>query len=307
MELRFDDRVAIVTGAGSSPGLGRSYAKYLAQRGARVLINDFALEIGDDGLTCAQRVVKEINEDGGLALADHHSCAEPESAKAIVDAVLDAWGRVDILINNAGVIIPAPFEDITDDDIVRTVNVHLMGHIWMCRAVWGPMAKQGYGRILNTSSNVMLGLASQVVYGAAKGGVFSLTRGLSIEGAPVGILVNSLCPSAGTAGARKLAEDDDSWMQDVFIPNFSPDLVAPTAAFLVHDSCSLTAQWIASSGGKVASGFFSKTVGIDDRDIDIEGVRERLGEILDHDANFVVPEPIDYNRSSSFKPRAYKK
>jgi NAD(P)-dependent dehydrogenase (short-subunit alcohol dehydrogenase family) len=306
MDMRFDNRVAIVTGSGSSPGLGRSYAKYLAARGAKVVVNDVSSDIGEDGLKGAERVAKEINDEGGIAIADLHSCAESDSAAAIVATALDAWGQVDILINNAGIIITGFFDEFSDDDVHRVVNVHLLGHIWMTRAVWGPMKERGYGRILNTSSGVMLGIAQQSVYSAAKGGVFALTRCLAIEGEPHGILVNSLAPSAGSAGAKKLAEDDDPWMNEVFVPNYSPDLVAPLATYLVHEDCSLTAQWLSSSGGDMAAGFFSKTKGIHDREISIEGVRDRISSITDRDGSVETPDPIEANKKSSFKPRAYR-
>lgn len=304
-ELRFDGRVAIVTGAGSSPGLGRSYARCLAGRGANVLVNDVASDLGDDGLTKAQRVAREVTDDGGVALPDHHSVSEPASAKEVVATALEAWGRVDILVNNAGFIIPAPFDEITDADIMATVQVHLLGHIWMVRSVWPAMVAQHYGRILNTSSGVMLGMASQVVYGASKGGVFSLTRGLAIEGADHGIIVNTLSPSAGTEGARSLAADDDPWMNEVYVPNYSPDLVAPTASFLVHESVPVTAGWFSSSGGHILEGFFSRTAGIDDRDISIEGVRDRFSEITDRAGRVEAADPIAYNKSSSFTPKPY--
>jgi NAD(P)-dependent dehydrogenase (short-subunit alcohol dehydrogenase family) len=303
--LRFDGRVAVITGAGRSPGLGRSYSRYLAARGARVVVNDRRRDVGADGLSGAERVVREIVADGGEAIVDHHSVSQPDSARAVVDAALTAWGRLDILINNAGVIIPAPFDALTEPDVVTTIEVHLMGHIWMSRAAWPSMVAQGYGRILNTSSGVMLGLGQQVVYGAAKGGIFSLTRGLAVEGHRHGILVNSISPSAGMAGARDLSEPGDRWMEDVFMADYSPDLVAPVAAYLVHDSCQQTAQWISSAGGRTAAGFFSRTPGIDDVSASVEGIAARLPEVLGRVGSAETPHPIDASRASSFKPRPY--
>lgn len=304
-DLRFDGRVAVITGAGRSPGLGRSYSRYLAARGARVVVNDVSRDVGADGLTGAERVVREIVADGGEAIVDQHNVSQPDSARAVVAAALSAWGRLDILINNAGVNIPAPFAALTEPDIVAMIEVHLMGHIWMSRAAWPAMVAQGYGRILNTSSGVMLGLEQQVVYGAAKGGIFSLTRGLAVEGHRHGILVNSISPSAGTAGARDLAEPGDAWMNDVFMADFSPDLVAPVAAYLVHDSCEQTAQWISAAGGRTAAGFFSRTRGIDDISVSIEGIAGRLPEVLGRSDSAETPHPIDASRASSFKPKPY--
>jgi NAD(P)-dependent dehydrogenase (short-subunit alcohol dehydrogenase family) len=192
MQLRFDERVAIVTGAGGNPGLGRSYALALAERGARVVVNDVGG--GPDGRGIApvdpQKVVDEIVALGGEAVADRNSVAEVDSARAIVQTALDAWGRVDILINNAGVNIPALFSEIDSRDIERTIAVHLLGTIWMCRAAWPAMSGQGYGRIVNISSGTALGQRYLAVYGAAKGGVLGLTRS------------RSRAPTSGSASTR---------------------------------------------------------------------------------------------------------
>jgi NAD(P)-dependent dehydrogenase (short-subunit alcohol dehydrogenase family) len=305
-QLRFDGQVAVITGAGSSPGLGRSYAKFLAARGAKIVVNDVSTEIGRDGLTRAQRVAHEIIEEGGVAVDDHHSVSEPGSAQAIIATALDAWGKVDILINSAGFIAPARIDEITEADILSTVGVQLLGTIWMNRAVWKTMAQQHYGRILNTSSTVMLGISPlQAVYGATKGGVFSLTRALAVEGADHGILVNAIAPSAGTVGAEALAEPDDPWMHDVYLPNYSPDLVAATAAFLVHQACPVTAGWYISSGGHISEGFFSLTRGIDDRYITIEDLQRRFADVRDRVDSSEAPDPIEACRESKFIPKSY--
>jgi NAD(P)-dependent dehydrogenase (short-subunit alcohol dehydrogenase family) len=143
-DLRFDGRVTVITGAGSTPGLGRSYSRYLAARGARVVVNDVSRNADADGLTGAERVVREIIADGGEAIVNYDSVSQPDSARAIVAAALDAWGWLDILINNAGVNVPGPFDTVTEEDIIAMIRVHLMGHIWMSRAAWSPMAAQGY-------------------------------------------------------------------------------------------------------------------------------------------------------------------
>jgi NAD(P)-dependent dehydrogenase (short-subunit alcohol dehydrogenase family) len=183
-ELRFDGEVAIVTGAGSNPSLGRSYALALAARGAKVVVND--LGVGPDGTgrlaAKAESVAKEIVDAGGEAIADTHSVAEEDSARAIVQTALDAWGRVDILVNNAGVAILAEFGEISSTDLRRVLDVHLYGNVWMCRAVWPQMREAGYGRIINITSGALGGIRYTTIYGAAKGGILSLTRGLAVEG-----------------------------------------------------------------------------------------------------------------------------
>lgn len=270
-----------------------------------MVVNDVSRELGPDGLTGAERTVREILADGGEAVADHHSVASPESARAVVGTALETWGQLDILINNAGINIPAPFDVVTDADIEAMISVQLMGHIWMSRAAWAPMISRGYGRILNTSSGTMLGLGQQVVYGAAKGGIFSLTRGLAVEGQPYGILVNSISPSAGTAGARALAEPDDQWMNNVFMVDYSPDLVAPLAAYLVHERCQQTAQWFSCAGGRSGAGFFSRTRGIDDASLSIEQLAACFDEIHERAGSVESAHPIEASRLSSFKPKPY--
>lgn len=185
--LRFDGQVAIVTGAGGqAPSLGRSHAKLLAERGAKVVVND--LGVGPDGRGTAQanaeQVVDEIRAAGGGAVTDQHSVAEEDGARAIVQTALDTWGRLDILVNNAGVAHIVHFDEISSADIRKVIDVHLMGTLWMCRAAWPVMRDAGYGRIVNTTSGAMFGQENLSIYGTAKAGIFGLSRGLAIEGAP---------------------------------------------------------------------------------------------------------------------------
>lgn len=305
--MRFDDRVAIVTGAAGNPGLGRSYALALASRGARVLVNDAGG--GPDGSGRApvdpERVVHEIRRAGGEALADRHSVAELAGAEAIVAAALERWGRIDVLVNNAGVNIPALFAEITPADVERTIGVHLMGTIWMCRAVWGPMRDRGYGRIVNISSGTALGQRHLAVYGAAKAGVLGLTRTLAIEGADHGIRVNSLSPSAGTAASVQISDAADTWVRDVFA-RMTPDQVAPVAAYLAHERCGLTGRHLVARGGHVAELFFSLTRGHDDPDLTVEAVGERIEAILDRSRADPAPDPLAADAASPFRPRPYR-
>src|SRR5262249_19530081 len=212
--MRFDRRVAIVTGAGGNPSLGRAYARLLALRGARVVVNDVGSGVGLPGCSdnaAAEAVVKEILDDGGEAVANTNSVATEASAKAVVQTAIDAFGRVDILVNNAGVCIFAPLDEISADDIRLTVDVHVLGTIWMSRAVWPHMRAARYGRIVNITSGAMNGLRLLTVYGAAKGGIFSFTRTLAIEGADHNIRANSLSPAAGTRMANTTLREDSAF------------------------------------------------------------------------------------------------
>jgi NAD(P)-dependent dehydrogenase (short-subunit alcohol dehydrogenase family) len=288
-ELRFDGRVAIVTGAGGSPGLGRAYARLLAERGAKVVVND--LGVGPDGrgvqLAHADLVAREIVEAGGEALADTNSVAGRDSARAVVETALDAWGRVDILVNNAGVCPLALFEEVSDDDIEAVVGVHLMGAIWMCRAVWPHLKTQGYGRIVNISSGAMYGQRYVPIYGAAKAGVFGLTRALAVEGAPHGICINTVSPAAGTVAITHMNEDSP-FLRGLMA--LRPEQVAPLVAFLAHETCSLTGKAFNASGGHVEEDFASNTRGYDNPDLTLEDVRDNLQVVLDRTDAEPVPE-----------------
>jgi NAD(P)-dependent dehydrogenase (short-subunit alcohol dehydrogenase family) len=271
--LRFDGRVAIVTGAGRNPGLGRSYALLLAERGARVVVND----VGPG----AELVVQEIREAGGEAVPDAHSVAEEESARAVVATALEAWGRVDALVNNAGVARLGFFSDVPSADIEAMVAVHLLGHIWMCRAVWPVMRSAGYGRIVNVTSASMFGLRRCVVYGAVKGGVFSLTRGLAVEGERYGIRVNVVGPTAATAAIGD--HDHPSEWANAFFASFTPEHVAPAVALLAHEDCPWSGKYLEVGGGRVAEKFVGETVGHANPELTVEDLVDNLDRVVDRE------------------------
>ncbi len=281
-ELRFDGRVAIVTGAGGQePSLGRSHAKLLAERGAKVVVND--LGVGPDGRGIlranADQVVEEIRAAGGEAVADLHSVADEDSARSVVQTALDTWGRLDILVNNAGVAFMVHFDEISSADIRNVIDVHLMGTLWMCRAAWPHLRDAGYGRIVNTTSGAMFGIENLSIYGAAKGGIFGLTRGLAVEGAPLGIKVNALGPAANTSAVRYLNETSPftKLMEDYF----PTGLVSPAVAFLAHESCPVSGANLEAGGGNVGIRVFGQTTGYYDTDLTIEGVRDNFDTVVD--------------------------
>ena len=188
MSIRFDDRVAIVTGAGT--GLGRSHAIGLAQRGAKLVVNDLA---------AADAVVEEIRAAGGEAIADNANVANFEEVQAMVKKTMDTWGRVDILVNNAGILRDKSFLKMPLDDFQDVINVHLNGTFNCTKAVWEIMREQNYGRIvMTTSSSGLYGNFGQANYGAAKMAVIGFMNTLVIEGAKYSINVNALAPTAGT-------------------------------------------------------------------------------------------------------------
>lgn len=304
--MRFDGRVAIVTGAAGNPGLGRSYALLLAARGASVVVND--LGGGPDGSgalpVSPEAVSREITDLGGDAVADRGSVATSAGAREIVQAAVERWGRVDVLINNAGINIPALFAEISDGDIEATIAVHLMGTIWMCRAVWPYMIDAGYGRIVNISSSTALGTAYLAHYGAAKAGVIGLTRALAIEGVDYGIAVNSLSPGAGTASAMFITQEGDEWMMDAFM-KLTPEQVAPAAVFLAHEQCDLTGRHLEATGGHVDELFFSRTAGHDTAGLGLENLRDAIGTIIDRTGAQAVVDPIAAAAENPFRPKPY--
>lgn len=215
--LRFDGRVAIVTGGGA--GLGRLYALDLGSRGARVLVNDFSRESAD-------RTVAEIRAAGGQAAPDYSDVANGE---AVVKSALEAFGGVHIVVNNAGVLRDVSFARMTTEQWDVVLNTHLRGAFAVCKAAWGPMREQGYGRIVNiTSVNGLYGQVGQANYSAAKSAIVGFTKTLAQEGRARGIIVNAVAPGAGTAMTATIMPPD-------LVQAWKPDYVAPFVTCLCHE------------------------------------------------------------------------
>jgi NAD(P)-dependent dehydrogenase (short-subunit alcohol dehydrogenase family) len=220
--MSFKDQVVIVTGAGS--GLGRAHALGFAARGARVLVND----LGADGVPSAnaRAVVAEIEEAGGCALADGADVGDPAAAQAAVDRALQAWGRVDVLVANAGILQDKSFAKMTSESFAQVVRVHLLGSANFARAVWAPMRAQNYGRIVFTSSaSGLYGNFGQANYGAAKTALVGLMNVLHLEGEKSNIRVNTLVPIAATAMTRDL-------LPEAALSRLAPECVTPAVLFL---------------------------------------------------------------------------
>jgi NAD(P)-dependent dehydrogenase (short-subunit alcohol dehydrogenase family) len=276
-DVSFEGRVAIITGAGG--GLGREHALLLASRGAQIVVNDLGGAVDGTGSSTgpAQTVVEEIEALGGAAVADGNSVASPEGADAMVKTALDAFGRVDIVINNAGILRDKTFSNMTDDLLSPVIDVHLKGAFYVTQPAWQHMREQNYGRIVNTSSNAgILGNFGQSNYGAAKAGLMGLTRVLSIEGARNNVKVNAIAPIAHT---RMTEGQMDQSM--------APELISPFVAYLCHASCAVTGQAYSVGGGRVSRLFLGMTTGITDPDLTAEMVAERIGAI-DDTGEFVI-------------------
>ncbi|MEX3812994.1 SDR family NAD(P)-dependent oxidoreductase [Paraburkholderia sp. BR13439] len=270
--IRFDGRVAIVTGAGS--GLGRDYAKALAARGAAVVVNDLGTDprgnvLSDIGArSAALGVVEEIGTAGGKAIACHESCATRAGGTAIVDAALNAFGRVDVLIHNAGFLRNAPFEELTDEQIRSIMDVHLMAAFYVGQPAWRAMQAAKYGRIVLTSSaSAMFGSVWQANYGAAKAGLVGLMNSIGTEGEKYGIQVNALLP----CGASRLGQGSDEWPADfhdgmpedfaLVAPGIRNEFVVPMAIWLASERCKANRALYTATGGRFARVFVGEADG----------------------------------------------
>ncbi|WP_294764821.1 SDR family NAD(P)-dependent oxidoreductase [uncultured Rhodoferax sp.] len=254
MNLDFHGRVAIVTGAGG--GLGRQHALALAARGAKVLVNDLggARDGSGSSLSAAEAVVAEIRAAGGEALANGASVTDFEAVQAMVKQAVDAWGRVDILVNNAGILRDKSFAKMELADFRLVVDVHLMGAVHCCKAVWPYMNEQKYGRILmTTSSSGLYGNFGQSNYGAAKLALVGLMQTLSLEGAKNNIRVNSLAPTAAT----RMTED---LMPPQVLEALKPEAVVPAMLVLVAEDAP-TRTTLCAGAGSVEAAHITLTQG----------------------------------------------
>jgi NAD(P)-dependent dehydrogenase (short-subunit alcohol dehydrogenase family) len=255
--IRFDNRVAIVTGAGA--GLGREYALLLAARGAKVVVNDIgsAMDGRDSGSTlAAAAVVEEIRAAGGLAIASNDSVADPASAQRIVDAALKEWGRVDILINNAGILRVGPLQAMALEDMHAMIAVHLMGTLYCTRAVLPLMIAQSYGRIVLTSSGVGLrGLADHCIYGATKSAMLGLMDSIKLDCKDNGVIINTVAPSAETRMSKETIRKE-------LARHMSPRVVAPMVAWLCSENCTQSGMLLSAGGGYFYKVAFYKGPGV---------------------------------------------
>ena len=283
-ELRYDGKVAVITGAGN--GLGRSHALLLASRGAKVVVNDLGGAVdgsGDGALSPAEQVVAEIKAAGGEAVADGNNVANKDSAAAIIKTAMDNYGRVDILINNAGILRDKSFNNMTPELFDPVMAVHLNGTVWTTQAAWGIMREQKFGRIINTSSAAgLFGNFGQTNYGAAKMGIVGFTNVLAIEGAKYNIKANVLAPGAKT----RMTMDLLGPMADQF--DMDPTLVSPIVAYLAHDECPVSSEIYSAAAGRVGRVFIGATPGIFDKELTLEKIRDNFDKIRDEEG-YIVP------------------
>ncbi|MGH8998030.1 MAG: SDR family oxidoreductase [Acidimicrobiia bacterium] len=279
--ITFDGKVAIVTGAGG--GLGRQHALLLASRGARVVVNDLGGAVDGTGSSAgpAKAVVDEIIAAGGEAVADGSSVATAEGGEAMVNAALSAFGRIDIVINNAGILRDKSFANMTDDLWDAVVDVHLRGAMCVTRAAWPHMKAQGYGRVVSTSSAAgIFGNFGQANYGAAKMGLVGFTRVLAAEGAKSNIKVNAISPVARTRMTEEILGP--------LAEKLDPGLVSPVVAWLAHEDCPVTGEVYSVGGGRVARIFIGEGPGFAKVDLTPEDVRDQF-EVIRSQEGYQTP------------------
>jgi NAD(P)-dependent dehydrogenase (short-subunit alcohol dehydrogenase family) len=283
-ELGFDGKVAIVSGAGG--GLGRQHALLLASRGALVVVNDLGGAVDGSGsdVGAAQKVVNEVKALGGEAVADTNSVATPEGGAAIVKTAVDNFGRVDIVINNAGILRDKSFHNMSPDLMNPVFDVHLKGAFHVTQPAFVLMREQGYGRIISTSSAAgIFGNFGQTSYGAAKMGLVGFTRVLAVEGAKYNIKANAIAPLALT----RMTEAMFGNIGEKLAPNF----IAPVVAYLAHEDCPVSGEVYSVGGGRVARIFIAETQGYFNAKLSMEDVRENFETIRNEDG-YVVPANI---------------
>lgn len=267
MTYSFDGKIAIVTGAGG--GLGRCYAVELASRGCKVLVNDLggAMDGTGGGSEAAAAVVDEIKAAGGEAIANGGSVSDRAGAGSMVRDAMDAWGRVDILINNAGILRDKSFGKMDLDDFQAVLDVHLMGSVNVTREVWPIMREQNYGRIVVTTSPTGLyGNFGQANYGAAKLGLVGLMHTLKIEGANYNIRTNTIAPIAATRMTANL-------MPEEALSKLGPELVAPAVVYLCSEEAP-NGFILQAQGGQYSRACIVENAGVD---LGTEATAEDIG------------------------------
>ena len=288
IDIRFDNRVAIVTGAGG--GLGKTYALELGARGARVVVNDLGGGVDGTGgsSSAADEVVARIRAGGGEAIACYQSVASPEGGEGIVKSALDAFGQVDIVVNNAGILRDKSFAKLEPADLDAVIDVHLRGAFHVSQPAFRVMKERGYGRFLFTSSAAgIFGNFGQANYGAAKMGLIGLSNVIAVEGARSNIRSNVIAPVARTRMTEQLLGPLASALD--------PELVMPLACFLVSEESNLTHEVFSVGGGRYARIFIGLCrgwVAPKGTQPTLEDVRDHMKEIMNTEG-FTIPASIN--------------
>jgi NAD(P)-dependent dehydrogenase (short-subunit alcohol dehydrogenase family) len=278
---RFDGKVAIVTGAGE--GLGRQHALELASRGAKLVVNDIGKTA--DGQSSAESTACALKKSGAEAVADTGNIADEANVEALIQRAVDTFGRIDILINNAGNGVAAPIWKISTDDFNSVLNVHLYGTFWAMRAALRHMRRHGYGRIVNTASALgAFGAPHSAPYVTAKAGIIGLSKAAALDNVDMDIRVNAIAPVANTTLAKSFFASHPELKTE----KLTPTRVSPVVLYLCHESCTLNGELISVAAGRVARIFMATAPGFYSDALTSEQVASNLERVMDP-ADYIVP------------------
>jgi NAD(P)-dependent dehydrogenase (short-subunit alcohol dehydrogenase family) len=278
---RFDGKVAVVTGAGE--GLGRQHALELANRGAKLVINDIGKT--DDGQSLAELTVAALQRSGADAIADTGNVADEAAVEALIQRAVDTFGRIDILINNAGNVHTAPIWKLSTADFSAVLNVHLFGTFWAMRAALRLMRHNGYGRIVNTASALgAFGAPHSAPYVTAKAGIIGLSKAAALDNVDMDIRVNAIAPVANTTLAKSFFASHP----ELNTEKLTPAHVSPAVLYLCHESCALNGELISVAAGRVARIFTATAPGFYSDALTSEQIADNLTTVMDP-AGYIVP------------------
>lgn len=285
MKIGFEDRVAIVTGAGG--GLGKQHALELGRRGAKVVVNDLGGSVDGSGGSgsAAELVAQEIRDNGGTAIANGASVTDLDAVQDMVDEIMAKWGRIDVLVNNAGILRDKTFSKMELENWHAVIDVHLTGSLNTTKCIWPIMIEQNYGRIvMTTSTSGLFGNFGQSNYGAAKLGLVGFMNTLRFEGAKYNVFTNAIAPIAATRMTEELPGFEDSAQR------LAPELVTPAVVYLCSEKAP-NGRIIQASGGRYYSADVRENVGVDlGLDASVEDIEANIDSILDMSSNAGILE-----------------